>query len=384
MEMSAEAIFAELDQARTGIAIYSKDFELVFANKAVRKYLPERYASLDNGRNFFDSIQAQVLALYPKFTAERREEMSKFTVKKIKQAGTFEIDVHNGVRLKSVYTRTESGFFILTATDVTDHANIEAELEKAREAAERANYAKSEFLANMSHEIRTPMSGVFMAAQLLQKQLLSLNDPKLNELADILVGSSKHLGGIINDVLVMSKIEAGQVDVVMQEASLSEVLRLIIKSLDHIAKRSAVKLKLVLDPKLPKRFKFDPLRVRQCISNLINNALKFTPEGSITVAALFDPETDLVTVHVADTGVGIAPNEIEKVFDQFGQGTGFRENRDVDQMGTGLGLSISRNLAQLMGGDIKLVSELGKGSIFTLTFQSEKIVSMSDWRLKAS
>ena len=216
------------------------------------------------------------------------------------------------------------------------------------------------------------MSGVFMAAQLLQQQLRATNQSKLVDLTDILVGSANHLSAIINDVLDLSKIEAGQVDIVNVENSLVDQLHILKKAQDHVAKEIGIELKVVIDPKLPDRLIYDAKRVRQCVTNLVSNALKFTVSGSVTIAVLFDPETYGVTVHVADTGIGISSEEQAKVFDQFVQ---VKSENIKAHMGTGLGLAISRKLARLMGGDVTLKSERGKGSIFSLTFASEAVDS---------
>jgi len=223
----------------------------------------------------------------------------------------------SGIRLKSAYSRTDRGSYILTTSDITDHIKYEAQLAEARVIAEKANRAKSVFLANMSHEIRTPMSGVFMAAQLLQRKLRDTNQPELLELADTLVRSANHLGDIINDVLTISKIEAGQIELSPMESSLVEILENLIKSQKPIAERSGLDLNLVVDTKLPKRLIIDPLRVRQCVTNLLGNALKFTPSGHVTLAVMFDPDIGTVTIHVADTGIGIAPDHQDRVFEEF-------------------------------------------------------------------
>lgn len=367
-DLSSEGLFADLDEVKTGIAIYTRDFQLIFANRAVREYLPKLYETLDAGGSLLDGILAQVRAISPNVKDIECQSRAKHIHALIEKAGTMELDTPTGIRLKSTYSKTSTGNYILTTADVTDHIRYEERLSETTYEAEQANQAKSEFLANMSHEIRTPMSGVFMAAQLLQQQLKTLNLPELSDLADILVGSTSHLSGVINQVLDMSKIEAGQVDIVQQDGSLSDMLRVLVKSQSLVAEERGIYLKLAVDPRLPKRMSYDPLRVRQCVMNLVNNALKFTAIGGVTIGVLYNPETSMVTIHVADTGPGIAAEDRMRVFGQFGQ---VKDSKHQPFAGTGLGLSISRNLAQLMGGDIKLTSELGRGAVFSLAFISE-------------
>ena len=369
---SVAAIYAQMDWIKTGVAIFSQDLDLLFANKTIRSYLPVLYSALDSGISLKDGIARQVDELSPDSSIKDRSKRVEYIYNTILNSGTMEVSTSNGRRIKSTYDKTPDGTYVITTSDVTEPFRNEKMLAKAKIDADAANKTKSEFLANMSHEIRTPLSGVFMAAQLLQQQLRMTQQTQLSDLADILVSSSQHLSAIINDVLDMSKIEAGQVEIATSESSLRDMLQDIKKAQTPVANEISLKLELVLDPNLPERFMIDSSRVRQCVSNLVSNALKFTKTGTVTIAALFDIETDMVTIHVVDTGVGISPDEQKDVFDQFAQA---KKDSSSTHMGTGLGLTISRNLARLMGGDLTLKSELGKGSIFSLTFKSEPVVA---------
>lgn len=380
-KLSLESLLANLDQVRTGIAIYDNNLTLVFANKRVRSYLPYLYTALDTGKTLLEGIEYQLVMLFPTKNPDRLRERAAIILDQIQTGQDMHVNTPAGIRLKSTYSKLASGGYILTTTDVTDHIEYEEELTKSREEADKANQAKSTFLANMSHEIRTPMSGVYMAAQLLKRQLLQLNHPALNDLADVLIGSAEHLNGIINDVLTMSKIEAGHIDICPQGGSLSEVLRDSVKAQSLVAQNAGIDLKLGIDSSLPEGLYFDALRIRQCVTNLVNNALKFTSTGSVTLAVLYDPKTSIVTLHVADTGIGIAARDRDKIFSSFGQSS----QVDAENYGgTGLGLSISRKLARLMGGDITLTSEVGTGSIFTLTFESEPVYRFEAADVKAA
>jgi len=376
---SAKEIFADLDQMRSGIAIFDSNMDLVFANKQVRIYLPELYDALDSGKTVREALEIQVKVVFPDLDEEGCLAHVKMIFDRMKHKDVSEIRTPSGDYLKSTYSHMENGGYIVSVTKITDHIEQETKLDNARVVAEAANLMKSQFLANMSHEIRTPMAGMTLAANLLQKNLLSLNQPDLSELAEILVGSAKHLSEIINDVLIISKIEAGQIQITRNECSLRGMLETFIKSQNFIAAEKGVELKLVIEKQLPEYLCFDELRIRQCVANLVGNALKFTPEGSVTVAVLYDAPSSMVTVHVADTGVGLPRESFESVFDQFEQ----VQYEDAGK-GTGLGLCISRNLARLMGGDITVASELGKGSIFSLTFESEASVGVLEGKIRAA
>lgn len=373
--LSAEDLYSGMNQMKTGMAVYDKNLDLIFANETIRGYLPNLYASLDAGLSMRESIFAQAKAIHPDMDIHKCEKRTAYIYDMIKSSGTLEVTTPSGLKLNSSYDETSQGNFIVTTTDVTNRVKNEELLTQARRNADAENTAKTEFLANMSHEIRTPLSGVLMAAQILRRQLYPMNKPELIGLADVLVESANHLNAIINDVLSLSKIEAGHVDIVLSENSLAEQLRTLRKAQEIIAEEKGIELKLVIDRSLPDSLLYDSVRVRQCVSNLMNNALKFTASGSVTVAALYDHETTTVTIHVVDTGVGIAADEQLLIFDYYAQS---KHMAPIVPMGTGLGLAISRKLARLMGGDIKLVSKLGRGSAFTLTFASEPAFFITD------
>ncbi|GGX64248.1 hypothetical protein GCM10011309_12930 [Litorimonas cladophorae] len=365
-------MFEGIDQIKTGVAIYDQDLNLLFANQTIRGYLPELYRKLDSGLPMKAAILAQSRDISPGLSQDKYEERADYIVSTIRNCGTLEVSTPEGLTLKSTYDKTSHGLYVITTTDISDHVKAKHELDEARQEAETANAAKTDFLANMSHEIRTPMSGVFMAAQLLQQRLQMTNQTELAGLADILISSAQHLSAIINDVLDLSKIEAGQLDIKVSENSLTDMLSKFKKSQDYVAKELGLNLKLVIDPNIPERLIYDSVRVTQCVTNLVSNAFKFTESGSVTVAVLYSSQTHVVTIHVVDTGIGIAKTEYPRVFGQFEQAT---QQASTAHKGAGLGLMISRNLARLMGGDITLTSELGRGSIFTLTFKTRNPLS---------
>ena len=371
----------DLDCLQTGIAFYNDTLDLIFANQTIRNYLPKLYELLDQGLSFQEAVFEQSKLTFSGMSDREHAAKADYIVKTIISSGALEVTTSDGLKLNSTYNKTPKGGYIITTTDVTNRVKNEQKLLKERHDADIANKAKTEFLANMSHEIRTPLSGVFMAAQLLQQQLKLSNQPELIGLSDILVSSADHLSDIINDVLDMSKIEAGQIDISPRETSLEHMIHLLEKTQRHVAGKTGIELKVVIDPKMPPRLRFDPLRVRQCVTNLVNNALKFTTEGRVTIAALFDPETYIVTIHVIDTGIGISKEDQSKVFDHFSQ---VGQANSANGLGTGLGLAISRKFARLMGGDLTLASKLGKGTAFTLTFTTEAVSTDSELLIKNS
>lgn len=242
----------------------------------------------------------------------------------------------------------------------------EAALIDSRRHAQAANDAKSAFLASMSHEIRTPLNGILGMAQVLAMSNLS---PAQREYADTIKESGMSLLALLNDVLDISKIEAGKVDINAAPNDLRHELGRIQKLFAPTAAAKDLSLELTLDPSLPDTLSFDPLRVRQCVSNLVSNAIKFTSDGRVDIIAGWRADANdasIVEIAVRDTGLGVSQDDQKRLFTAFEQ---VDSSAKRSAGGTGLGLAISRKLARLMGGDICLDSELGRGSTFTLTFR---------------
>jgi PAS domain S-box-containing protein len=242
-------------------------------------------------------------------------------------------------------------------------ASRTSELAAARDAANAANLAKSAFLANMSHEIRTPMNGILGMAHLLRRG--NISEDQASKLDKIAV-AGKHLLSIINDVLDLSKIEAGKFVLEQKEFSLDEALR---AATTVVSEALAAKgLQLVIDlADTPQTLRSDPTRLTQALVNYLSNAVKFTQHGRITLKGRIVEETDaayLLRFEVSDTGVGIHPDQQARLFEAFEQADNSISRR---YGGTGLGLVITRRIAQLMGGTVGVVSTLGQGSTFWLT-----------------
>jgi PAS domain S-box-containing protein len=250
----------------------------------------------------------------------------------------------------------------LVATDITERKQAEITLRHAKQEAEEATRAKSRFLASMSHELRTPLNAIIGITEMLQEDLDDRIYDGLSEGLARIDGAGKHLLTLIDDILDLSKIEAGRLEFVAEEFAISELVAEVVMTTQPLAEKNGNRL-IVKSPKRAVKMRADPLRVRQIMLNLLSNACKFTRAGEIVleVAPRKRDGAEWVYFRVKDTGIGIAPEQMKILFDEFTQAHGHSR-----RTGSGLGLAITRRLCDLMAGEVWAESAEGKGSTFTV------------------
>ncbi|MBI4494744.1 MAG: response regulator [Chloroflexi bacterium] len=262
-------------------------------------------------------------------------------------------------------------FFTAIIRDITDRKRAEGELRAAMEAAEAANRAKSSFLANMSHELRTPLNAIIGYSEMLQEEAQDLGQQDFVPDLQKIQAAGKHLLGLINAVLDLSKIEAGKMDLFLESFDLAEMVRDAVAVVQPLVKKNHNALEVHCPDGLG-AMHADLTKVRQSLFNLLSNSCKFTEQGTVSLQIARETVEGMeqIIFRVSDTGIGMTPEQLGKLFQAFQQAEASTTRK---YGGTGLGLALSRRLCQMMGGDITVTSEYGKGSMFTITLPAQAV-----------
>jgi two-component system cell cycle sensor histidine kinase PleC len=396
---SLQTLFAEaLNAAGLGLCVYDSQDRLVFHNEAYAKLFPDIAILFKPGIRFEDLLRAsQSIRAFDDMHGDPEEWMAKRLARRRHPSGPITRRRSDGATLQIIETRTRDGGIVQLCKDISDlvgaqrsleaqvseleiardaHKRQSVELERlaeellaAKESADTASRTKSEFLANMSHELRTPLNAIMGFSEVIRNQMFGpVGVEQYVEYAKDIYASGAHLLDIINDILDLSKVEAGKLELAEDEIDLRDVGESVLDLVTGRAQNARLKLLARLPEDLP-RLRADKRKVKQMLLNLLSNAVKFTPAGG-TVDLIGEVRPDGgVNLAVRDTGIGIAKSQFDLVMSPFGQ---VDSALSREHQGTGLGLPLVKALIDLHGGRLDLESELGKGTTAILVFPPER------------
>ena len=363
--IAAARMHDAVDAILEGVAIYDADDRLVLWNRPYEDLFPAVVPSLAVGRRF-EEISRVFLEKGLITEAKGREEewLAERLVTHAKPQWSFERLTHTGRWVLMRERRTPGGGCVMAFIDITDIKSREVELANARDRAEVANRAKTEFLANMSHELRTPLTAIMGFSDIIAGEKQGPADvAAYREYARHIHDAGAHLLQVVGDILDLSQIEADRLDLKTEPVDATALVHEVARMMTGEATKMGVKLVVDLAEDAP-RAMADVVRLRQALINLVSNAIKFTPAGgTAALATSFDRDLGRVAVTIADTGIGIAEEDIEKVLQPFGQVDSALSRRF---QGVGLGLPLARRFVEAMAGNFSLKSEVGRGTAVTL------------------
>ena len=355
-----------------GFSLYDANDRIVACNTRYKELFSYGYAATLVGTSFESIISNAVdRGFIPEAQSEPRHWLAGRLQKHRNPSGPHIQHRSDGRWIRISERRTTHGGVVATYADITELKQREAELdalvrelEVARDAAQEASRTKSSFLANMSHELRTPLNAIIGVTEMLQEDAREFNREDEIEPLDRVQRAARHLLALINDILDLSKIEAGKMDLVLENFPIATLIDDVVHTVESTASKNGNEI-VVKCPDVIGSIYADQMRVRQALMNLVSNASKFTSNGTVTIAAAKKQTAagEHVEFSITDTGIGMSPDHLAKLFQEFSQADTSTTRK---YGGTGLGLAISRRFCQMMGGDISVESELGHGSKFVI------------------
>ena len=348
-----------------GFSLYDADDKLIVCNSHYQELFASHADVLVPGTSFEAILRTATGRGLIKDAEGRRDEWIAERIARHHAPRETHIQRRSDGRWIQVSERkTANGGVVAIYADITEMKIHEAELAAARDAANEASRTKSSFLANMSHELRTPLNAIIGVTEMLREDAADFKREDEFEPLDRVMRAGRHLLALINDILDLSKIEAGKMEVHVEEFGITALIDDVVKTIETLATQNDNRVVVECAPQIG-TMQADQTRVRQALLNLVSNANKFTDRGTVTIQAQRRQESgrDWITISVSDTGIGMTPEQMGKLFQEFSQADSSTTRK---YGGTGLGLAISRRFCQMMDGDITVESEFGRGSTFTI------------------
>src|ERR1700722_546534 len=369
-ESQRKTIAAAIATISEGFVLYDSDDRIVLFNEQFRAIYPGLADIIKQGTTFGEVLEAVISRSLVDLDGQSPQEWIAERKARREHSGGFAEYRYGGRYVRISERRIHGGGTVAVYTDITELRQHNLELEQARELSEVANRTKSQFLANMSHELRTPLNAIIGYSEILQEDAVDSDQEQLVPDLKKIEGAGRHLLGLINDILDLSKVEAGKMDVFIEEIDISSLLDEVKSIIAPLVAKNGNKLELRLADRIGS-MRTDRTKVKQCLLNVLSNASKFTQDGKLTVGVeRLGTDRSIVQMTISDTGIGMSEEQLGRLFQAFSQADASTTKKFG---GTGLGLAITRHFCRLLGGDVTVASQVGKGSTFTIVLPDQAL-----------
>jgi signal transduction histidine kinase/CheY-like chemotaxis protein len=360
-ERQRKTIAAAIATISEGFVLYDSEDRIVLFNEQFRSIYPGLADIIKQGTTFGEVLEAVVSRSLVDLGNQSPQDWIAERWARREHSGGFAEYRYGNRYVRISERRIQGGGTVAVYSDITELRQHNLELEQARELSEVANRTKSQFLANMSHELRTPLNAIIGYSEILQEDAADSGHEQLVPDLQKIEGAGRHLLGLINDILDLSKVEAGKMEVFIEQIEISSLLEEVAAIIRPLVAKNGNTLELRVAKEIGS-MRTDRTKVKQCLLNVLSNASKFTQDGKLTLAV---ERTDraMVQMTISDTGIGMSTEQLGRLFQAFSQADASTTKKFG---GTGLGLAITRHFCRLLGGDISVASRVGEGSIFTI------------------
>ena len=378
-EAQRKTVAAAIATISEGFVLYDLDDRIVLFNEQFRAIYPGLADIIKPGTTFGEVLNAVISRSLVDLGNQSPQDWMAERLARRGHSGGFAEYKYGGRYIRISERRIQGGGTVAVYSDITELRQHNLELEEARELSEVANRTKSQFLANMSHELRTPLNAIIGYSEILQEDAAEAGQEQLVPDLKKIESAGRHLLGLINDILDLSKVEAGKMEVFIEEVDLPSLLEEVGAIIRPVVAKSGNTLELSMAEDIG-RMRTDRTKVKQCLLNVLSNASKFTQNGKLTLA-IARTDRAMVQMAISDTGIGMSAEQLSRLFQAFSQADASTTKKFG---GTGLGLAITRHFCRLLGGDISVASRVGEGSTFTIVIPDEAAGPRSEATIELS
>jgi len=367
-EAQRKTIAAAIATISEGFVLYDAEDRIVLFNEQFRDIYPGLADIIKPGTTFGQVLETVISRSLVDLAGQSPQDWIAERKARHEQSGGFAEYRYGGRFVRISERRIQGGGTVAVYSDITELRQQNLELEEARELSEVANRTKSQFLANMSHELRTPLNAIIGYSEILQEDAADSGQEQIVPDLKKIEGAGRHLLGLINDILDLSKVEAGKMDVFIEDIDISSLLDEVKSIITPLVAKNGNKLEVHLAEHIGS-MRTDRTKVKQCLLNVLSNASKFTQSGKLTVdVKRLETDHPMIQIAISYTGIGMSEEQLGRLFQAFSQADASTTKKFG---GTGLGLVITRHFCRLLGGDISVASRMGAGSTFTITLPDQ-------------